>query len=199
MNIENGREYVDLGLSVYWAANNLGLNSAEDYYYAWGECENKIYYGPRSLKYYDCDSEMVTKYCSNPTFGTVDNRKVLMPEDDAARQQWGGRWRMPTLSEWMELFRRCIVKRETRDGYCGYAFYGPNGNSIFMRSVGVMQEFNNIHYNEQAVYWTSEVEYYNERYATAIRMTGGTNHENADVIYVYRCFGLSIRPVISKY
>ena len=39
----NGYEYVDLGLSVKWAAYNVGANKPEDYgnYYAWRETTTK--------------------------------------------------------------------------------------------------------------------------------------------------------------
>ncbi|WP_290091377.1 PEGA domain-containing protein, partial [uncultured Muribaculum sp.] len=42
-NTINGHEYVDLGLSVKWAACNVGASSPEDYgnYYAWGETATK--------------------------------------------------------------------------------------------------------------------------------------------------------------
>ena len=39
----NGHEYVDLGLSVKWAAMNLGAAKIDDLggYFAWGETDNK--------------------------------------------------------------------------------------------------------------------------------------------------------------
>ena len=37
-NVENGYEYVDLGLSVKWATCNVGADKPEDYgdFFAWG-------------------------------------------------------------------------------------------------------------------------------------------------------------------
>ena len=43
---ENSYEYVDLGLSVKWAACNVGATTPETYgdYFAWGETEPKTTY-----------------------------------------------------------------------------------------------------------------------------------------------------------
>lgn len=35
--------------------------------------------------------------------GSPDNKSRLDKSDDAARQNWGGSWRMPTDAEWDEL------------------------------------------------------------------------------------------------
>ena len=45
--MENGHEWVDLGLSVKWATCNVGAIQPEEFgdYFAWGEVETKeIYY-----------------------------------------------------------------------------------------------------------------------------------------------------------
>ena len=44
--LHQGREYVDLGLSVKWATCNVGAASAEEYgyYFAWGETDVKERY-----------------------------------------------------------------------------------------------------------------------------------------------------------
>ena len=48
----NGLEYVDLGLSVKWAAMNIGAAKASDHggYYAWGEISNKDDYSWSTYK-----------------------------------------------------------------------------------------------------------------------------------------------------
>ena len=45
----------------------------------------------------------MTKYCTHSSGGTVDNKTVLDPEDDAATANWGSGWRMPTAKEQDEL------------------------------------------------------------------------------------------------
>ena len=46
----------------------------------------------------------MTKYCTSSSYGTVDDKTTLEPEDDAARANMGGDWRMPTASEYQTLY-----------------------------------------------------------------------------------------------
>ena len=92
-------EYVDLGLSVMWATTNVGAEQPEAYgdYFAWGEVAPKDEYAWSTYKWSNSDGSILTKYNFNQSQGVVDNKYVLDPEDDAARMNWGGDWRMPTL------------------------------------------------------------------------------------------------------
>ena len=104
-------EYVDLGLSVYWAACNLGATKPDEVgdAYSWGETEPwqqgrpyKWILGDRYLKY--------TLSIDTPQ---ADGKTILEPEDDAAHVHLGGKWRMPTGREFDELLKNCeIVKKE---------------------------------------------------------------------------------------
>ena len=103
--IENGHEYVDLGLpsGTLWATCNVGATTPEGYgnHYAWGETEPKSEYTKENYKYVkaytkDFDDKTYyafTKYCYNSDYGYngfVDNKTVLDPEDDVAHVKWGG-------------------------------------------------------------------------------------------------------------
>ena len=92
--LNNGREYVDLGLpsGTMWATCNIGANYPEDYgdYYAWGETETKSNYDWSTYKWCKGSEDTLTKYCTDNDYGTVDNKTVLDPEDDAAHVKWGG-------------------------------------------------------------------------------------------------------------
>ena len=125
---------VDLGLSVKWADMNVGATSPEGYgyYYAWGETEPKSVYLWSNYKYYDGRFDTLTKYCTNSSYGTVDNKTVLDPEDDVAHVKWGGDWRMPTWTEQYELLDKCTWTWTSCNGVNGYIVTGPNGNSIFL-------------------------------------------------------------------
>ena len=50
----------------------------------------------------------MTKYCTDSSYGTVDNKTTLDPEDDAATQIMGGDWRMPTTDEFQELYNETL-------------------------------------------------------------------------------------------
>lgn len=79
-------QYVDLGLSVMWASFNIGARSPEEKgnYYAWGETEVKDYYDESTYKWYDSETESLTKYNLYAERGDVDLKYRLDPEDDVA-------------------------------------------------------------------------------------------------------------------
>ena len=127
---------VDLGLpsGTLWADRNIGANSPEGYgdYFAWGETIPRSEYDYGTYKYCKGSMETITKYCTKSSFGTVDNKTVLEPADDAATANWGSNWRMPTYAEQEELCFKCKWTWTTRNGVKGYKVVGPNGNSIFL-------------------------------------------------------------------
>ena len=105
---ENGHDYVDLGLSgTKWATCNVGATNAQDYgdYYAWGEVTTKDAYHWDTYWHgtygYDNDFSKLTKYISS------DEKNTLDLSDDAAYVNWGGKWRMPTNTQWDELINKC--------------------------------------------------------------------------------------------
>ena len=131
-------EAIDLGLSVKWASCNVGATQPWEYggYYAWGETEEKSYYGWNTYKYYQPHYDLLTKYCTSSSKGTVDNKRTLEPTDDVATVKWGGAWRMPTLDEIKELTDNCKWIWTTLNGVNGCRVTGPNGNSIFLPAAG---------------------------------------------------------------
>ncbi len=136
---ENGHEYVDLGLSVKWATCNVGASKPEEYgdYFAWGETEPKGVYYWNTYKWCNGSSSTMTKYNTNSSYGTVDNKTQLELSDDAARANWGGSWRMPTRAEQDELRENCTWTWTTQNGVNGYKVTSKkNGNSIFLPAAG---------------------------------------------------------------
>ena len=121
-------EWVDLGLSVKWAACNVGATKPEEYglYFAWGETQGyNIYRGEGSdsgttyitdangnetdkqFKWSDyelCNGSYttLTKYNYQSDYGTVDSASTLESSDDAASVTQST-CRMPTSGELEEL------------------------------------------------------------------------------------------------
>lgn len=134
-------EAVDLGLSVKWAAWNIGGYGPGNpgIFCSWGETTERYSYSA----YYDWDvykfghkdafgNIHYWKYCTNSKYGDVDNKTILDPEDDAAHVNWGGSWRMPTKSEFEELVSNCDIVPANR-GVSGLLFRSKkNGNGIFL-------------------------------------------------------------------
>ncbi len=189
-----GHEYVDLGLpsGLLWATCNVGADSPEDYgsYFAWGETETKSTYDYSTYKWCNGDYDNLTKYNTDSDYGTVDNKTVLEPEDDAAHVNWGGGWRMPTEDEWRELENNCTLIWTFQNGKNGYFVIGSNGNSIFLPAAGeyyiVLGGAGSYGY-----YWSSSL--YTDSPSSAYFLVLTSNH-----LGMYdngRCNGLSVRPV----
>lgn len=130
---ENGYGYVDLGLpsGLKWAVMNVGANTPYDNgkYYAWGETKGygeedvtnlinynfkdktsyvKKRYSWETYKWCKGDLNSITKYNLYSDLENVyDGKTVLEADDDAASQNWGGKWRMPTAIELQELLDNC--------------------------------------------------------------------------------------------
>ena len=137
----NGHGYVDLGLSVKWADRNIGAGSPGDYgdYFAWAETGTKSEYPKANNETYE------------KAFGDIGGNSQY----DAARANWGGSWRLPTKSETEELINRCHWNRTTQGGHNGYQVVGPNGNSIFLPSVGWRNGEFIFYIGECGNYWSS--------------------------------------------
>jgi len=148
---------VDLGLpsGLKWATMNVGARTAEGNgtLYSWGETLPKDVYSYKNYKWgtlkshsgsgtlvlnltrYTCDDGSYKSiWYSNNTF-IGDGITTLLPEDDAATQNWGSKWRMPTVDDCNELIENCDWHIDF--DYCGtsvwgYVATGKNGNSIFI-------------------------------------------------------------------
>lgn len=138
------------------------------------------------------DNVKFSKYNTSSSYGTVDNKTTLEPEDDVAHVKLGGKWRMPTDDEWTELINQCTWTWTTENGVNGRKVTSPSGNSIFLPATGYWcydEHFNGGIWGE---YWSSSLKtdspcaaqdlyFYSEK----VRI-GHTN---------FRFFGLSVRPV----
>ena len=131
--LENGREYVDLGLTsgTKWATMNIGAENPQDYggYYAWGETITKetynwgTYLDGNMSSYSDCGTD------KDALKGVID---IAGTEYDAAKANWGGKWRMPTEAQQEELCDECYwVWTESYNGsnVKGYIVYKAKTSS----------------------------------------------------------------------
>ena len=192
-NIENGHEYVDLGLSVKWATCNVGANAPEESgdYFAWGETQTKSTYDWGTYKWCNGSPYTLTKYCTDSDCGTVDNKTVLDKEDDAAAVNWGGSWRMPSDDELTELRTECTWTWTTQNGVNGYQVTGPNGNSIFLPTAGVCLHSNLNFAGSDGWYWSSSPRTGGPYNACSLYFDSNSVKWNT----FDRCYGQSVRPV----
>ena len=198
---------VDLGLSVYWATTNIGASNPEDYgdYYAWGETDpyyssqspltwkngKSAGYDRASYKWCNGSLSTLTKYNTQSSYGTVDNKTVLDQEDDVASVKLGGKWRMPTDAEWTELLTKCTWTWTTQNGVNGRKVTGPNGKSIFLPAAGYRGETYLSDAGSFGVYWSSSLYTVTPYYARRVFFNSDDAIREGD----YRYGGFSVRPV----
>ena len=198
MGSETGHTWVDLGLSVKWATCNVGSITPADYgdYFAWGETKTKSYYNWITYKYCKYGNNSLTKYNISSSYGEVDRKKELALEDDAARANWGGGWRIPTDAEWTELRENCTCVWTTRNGVFGIKVTsikpGYTDRSIFLPAAGYRNEGLLVDAGVSGGYWSSSVN--PNAPFSAYSMDFYENSVGRD--YYSRNGGFSVRPVI---
>lgn len=170
-NVENGHEFVDLGLpsGTLWAKCNVGALSPEDsgLRFAWGEIETKSKFSWGNYKW--CSSSTnFTKYTTKTSWTNgknVDYLRELLPEDDAVHVLWGGLWKVPTKDDCQELIDCCVWTQEyVNEKYC-FKVTGKNGNYIYIPMCG--------YYNDWLYFNGSEMHY----------MTSTLHEDNNDGFY----------------
>ena len=196
----NFYEYVDLGLpsGTLWATCNVGANAPEEYgdYFAWGETMPKDVYDWNTYQYCMGSNNNLTKYCDNSSYGYegfTDGLTALLSEDDAARANWGGDWRIPTKEEFEELYNNTITTWTQQNGVEGRLFTASNGNTLFLPGAGYRSgsSFNNA--GSYGIYWMSSLSTDNPSRARSFFFGSGYHGMN-----VYeRNLGHSVRPVRS--
>ena len=188
-------EWVDLGLpsGTLWATCNVGADTPEGYgdYFACGETEPKDVYNWSTYKWCNGSYNTLTKYCTNSSYGTVDNKTVLEVTDDAAYVNWGENWRMPTLDQQIELINKCTWTWTTQNGVNGRLVTGPNGNSLFLPAAGYRIDSSLDYAGSWGRYWSRTLS------SSGPSSVYGMFFDSADVRWGYynRYFGFSVRPV----
>lgn len=212
---------VDLGLAsgLLWAKCNIGTTEPTQLgnYYAWGELSpNKKTYYSTNYKYFD--KYGVIKY------NEKDGKTVLELEDDAARDNLGAGYRIPTKADWEELLEDCKWEAVTvtlpieldpsqKKSIARWKVTGPNGNSIVLPMTGgfradgwgVMPDYDT--YYTTANLYPAELQFDEDKYQEAVALTwpmyaeetlnGGIEEPSFGPID--RDFGVVVRPVFDLY
>lgn len=187
-------DYVDLGLSVKWAKNNIsGITGSIPF--AWGDTETYVTsnewlsstgqdnvnlksgkskgYVWSNYKYCHIvdDYARFTKYCCNSSVGYdgfVDNKYTLDESDDAATANWGEDWRTPTKEEFEELFddnNTTISCYDYGKLLITSKKKGYESASILFESVQYVSGTLAQHAGTYGSFWTSSVSKENSDYA----------------------------------
>ena len=137
------KDAVDMGVSVKWAAMNVGAEepSQTGFYYAWGETTPK--------------QAGVYKWVD----GAYNGPAILAPENDAATYSWGSSWRLPTRAEIEELIENCTWTQSNMGSVSGFlATSKINGNTLFFPAGGIKYDSGEMGNEGFAEYWSSEMQ-----------------------------------------
>lgn len=193
-----GHEAVDLGLTsgTLWATMNVGAVSPAGYgkQYSWGETQEKSVYEIQTYLYCRGTYTTLTKYCLDMNYGQVDNKTVLVPDDDAAHVAWGGDWRMPTQADVQELLDECTCLWSVQSDVAGMFFIASNGNSVFFPASGYHYQRMWEETGTNGYYWTNTLSGTFSGNACGLEFDAG----GAENTVIDRFIGCAVRPVAGK-
>lgn len=188
VEIKNSQE-VDLGLSVVWAAWNVGATKPEEVgnFYAWGETKTKN-------SYYDNTYGLKGLY--------QDGKETrLDAQHDAATVNWGNKWRTPTAAEIMELKRseKMKIGTYTHNGVKGWILTSANGNSMFFPNTGWRDYSSHVQNPDHLGFWSSTPDPdHSDKAYSFYSDPSGTIFDGLGTILQttsLRCNGLTVRAV----
>ena len=192
---------VDMGTSVMWASFNLeaendptatvtNISTLKGTCVMWAVNKNIGGYGSNAYKSYNDSFTEGTKPSELPTSYNFSGDIKY----DAARNMWGGEWRIPTQAEWQELFDACDYS--IADGKITFT-NTSTGNSITLKYAG---------YYDSATPSATNTGYYWSATSSAdptkaiATQFAATNTNTAVQLHpaANRYTGLPVRPVYSK-
>ena len=195
----NEHEWVDLGLpsGTLWATCNIGATKPEEYgdYFAWGETEPKDSYEWSNYKwgnYYVQGG--LSKYVTDNTYGTIDYKTELEPEDDAASANWGPTWCTPSQVQQQELYSECSWEWTSMNDVNGYMVTGPNGNTLFLPAAGSYEGSSNYYEGSTGDYWSRSLRVNLAINSFTLHLYGGY-YGSVNLYEETRERGLSVRAV----
>lgn len=167
---------------LLWSTCNVGADKPTDtgLYFSWGNVEGHII-----GEGYDFSQ---ATYDATPAAEISGN---LSLNEDAARENLGSPWRMPTSAEFQELYDNCTVVWTTMNGVSGYQFTSNvNGNTLFFPATGRYNGTTLGLRERYGFYWSSTI-----FSATAARIMYFGNQYVTPQDHDDRRYGIPVRAV----
>ncbi len=173
---EQEMEYVDLGLSVLWAQNNIGADT---------ETEAGTFFGYGDQTAMLTSTKLEDYLSSDIARSENDIIYHLDIDGNSPMKSW-----MPTHAEVAELVNNTTREWVTVDGVEGTRFTAENGNSIFLPAAGYRdgEEFIN---DGTGYYWSGDVSSIHNDYGNTLTFSSSS----AKTGFSKRNLGLLLRPV----
>lgn len=191
---------IDLGLPSgrLWASWNIGAESEEEdgAYFSWGNIEPHF---PNGTTFsYNWGSSNTGPYASTPGSSipfTSQTKNADYSADsgyDAARELLGGSWRMPTATEFKELYDNTDNEWTTVNGVNGRKFMKKTDHSVyvFFPAAGFGNNTSLSSRGSYGLYWSSSLGSADRGY----RLNCNSSNVNPQD-YSSRCSGYSVRAV----
>lgn len=169
-------EYVDLGLSVMWAKNNIGADSET-------EAGTLFGYGDQTAM---LTSTKLEDYLSTDIAGSA-NDIIFNLDLDAGSPM---KSMMPTHAQIAELINNTTHEWTTVDGIEGMRFTAKNGNTIFLPAAGY-RDGETVVSDASGNYWSGNVSSIHNDYANTLSFTSSSVKSG----FSKRSLGLSLRSV----
>ena len=220
-------EYVDLGLSVYWASCNIGAEKPEEYgdYFAWGETDTHYELGfsdsisPKwKIKHrtgYDFKSYSLiknysseygnhdfTRYSPNPRNFVQGvsyySYSELKDYDDVAYCKRGSGWHMPSRKEFRELIENCDVEFILYNGSKGFKF---TSRVLGYKGNSIFLPAAGYMSGTSITGYKESCHYWSSSYEQYEHTDNATSFMGSISLSEFprsRAYGLTVRPVLAK-
>ena len=194
LGVHKRLEFVDLGLpsGTLWATRNLGAEIPEDYgyYFSWG---NVVGRKPNGTTFdYNWGTDNNGNYASTTGAALTGDIPTNM-DYDAVQRYMGGSCKMPTTTQFAELFNSSYTTNEwtTKNGVNGRLVTSKiNGNSIFFPAAGFGYGSSLNGAGSYGVYWSRSIGSSDGGYDLYFN-SSDVHPQNID----YGFYGFSVRAV----
>ena len=187
-------EFIDMGVSVDWARCNMGTSLPEETgsYYAWGDVTPK--------RYFSWDN-----YCWGPSnnlrkYNGNDALVILDREDDVVYRKYKTNHRIPTKTEWDELWNNCNKEIIVLNGRRGYLLTSKTTHNTLFIPLSGYKDGVQLRDGMRPRYWSSSLTNGGRKYWA--RNLNESSYYEGSGVYSYgdnRYLGMPVRGVRAKY
>ena len=190
----DGYEYVEIG-GIKWATCNVGSEKETDggLYFAWGET---VGYKDVKEKDFTWEDYKFGHYGSKFKYNHADELTTLEACDDAATQNMGRNWRMPTREEFDALLSATTKKWTRVNGVKGRLFTDKTERSkkLFFPAVGYCSRGSVDNVGSYGNYWSSSL----YTFSVISSWYFGFGSGDFRMCYDYRRYGFQVRAVFGQ-